>query len=72
MTGRQPYDGESPVAVAIQHINGGAPLPSTLNPNIPRGLEQIIMKGMAQEVNERNVSATEKHQEMEEFRQNTN
>ena len=45
MTGRPPFDGESPVAVAIQHINGGAPKPSSLNPNIPVGLEQIILKG---------------------------
>ena len=43
MAGRPPYDGESAVSVAIQHINGGAPLPSTYNPTIPTGLEQIIM-----------------------------
>ena len=70
MTGRPPYDGESPVAVAIQHINGGAAMPSTLNPNIPGGLEQIIMKGMALEVGERYNSATEMLQDMEEFRKN--
>ena len=70
MTGRPPYDGESPVAVAIQHINGGAPLPSTLNPNIPRGLEQIIMKAMALEVVDRYESATLMLQDMEEFRKN--
>ena len=70
MTGRPPYDGESAVAVAIQHINGGAPMPSTLNPNIPGGLEQIIMKGMALEIKDRYVSATEMLQDMEEFRKN--
>ena len=70
MTGRPPYDGESPVAVAIQHINGGAPRPSTLNPNIPRGLEQIIMKCMALDVNDRFASATELLHDMEEFRKN--
>ena len=70
MTGRPPYDGESPVAIAIQHINGGAPLPSTLNPNIPRGLEQIIMKSMALEVADRYESATLMLQDMEEFRKN--
>ncbi len=70
MTGRPPYDGESPVAVAIQHINGGAPRPSTLNPNIPKGMEQIIMKSMALEVNDRYASATEMLQDMEVFRQN--
>ena len=70
MTGRPPYDGESPVAVAIQHINGGAPKPSTLNPNIPKGLEHIIMKAMALEVSDRYESATLMLQDMEEFRKN--
>ena len=70
MTGRPPYDGESPVAVAIQHINGGAVAPSRLNPNIPAALEQIIMKGMALEIQDRFVSATEMLVDMEEFRKN--
>ena len=70
MTGRPPYDGESAVAVAIQHINGGAAMPSALNPNIPGGLEQIIMKGMSLEIRDRYVSATEMLQDMEEFRKN--
>ena len=68
MTGRPPYDGESPVSVAIQHINGGAPMPSTINPNIPGGLEQIIMKGMAHDPANRYVSAAEMLYDMEEFR----
>ena len=70
MTGRPPYDGESPVAVAIQHINGGARMPSTLNPNIPGGLEQIIMKGMALDTKDRYPSAGEMLKDMEEFRKN--
>ena len=70
MAGRPPYDGESAVAVAIQHINGGAAAPSSLNPNIPGGLEQIIMKGMALEIRDRYISATEMLQDMEEFRKN--
>ncbi len=68
MSGRPPYDGESPVAVAIQHINGGAPMPSTLNPNIPGGLEQIIMHAMAQEPESRYISATQMLADMDEFR----
>ena len=68
MSGRPPYDGESPVAVAIQHINGGAAMPSTLNPNIPGGLEQIIMKGMALDPKDRYASATEMLKDMDEFR----
>ncbi len=70
MSGRPPYDGESPVAVAIQHINGGAAMPSTLNPNIPGGLEQIIMKAMAHEPVQRYDSATQMLSDMDEFRKN--
>ena len=68
MAGRPPYDGESPVAIAIQHINGGAKLPSTLNPNIPGGLEQIIMKNMSLEPSKRYDTATQMLSDMEEFR----
>lgn len=68
ITGRPPYDGESPVSVAIQHINGGAPMPSTLNPNIPGGLEQIIMKAMAHDPANRYPSATAMLADMDEFR----
>ena len=68
MCGRPPYDGDSPVAVAIQHINGNATMPSTINPNIPGGLEQIIMKAMANEPSKRYSSATQMLQDMDEFR----
>ena len=68
IAGRPPYNGESPVAVAIQHINGGAKMPSTLNPNIPGGLEQIIMKAMALEPASRYASAAAMLADMDEFR----
>ncbi len=70
MSGRPPYEGESPVAVAIQHINGGAILPSALNPNIPGGMEQIIMKAMAHELKDRYATAGEMLADMDEFRKN--
>ena len=68
MSGRPPYDGESPVSVAIQHINGGAVMPSTLNPNIPGGLEQIIMRAMAHEPSGRYATATQMLTDLDEFR----
>ena len=70
MTGRAPYDGDSPVAVAIQHINGGATMPSVLNPNIPGGLEQIIMNCMATDPSQRYNSATALLYDLEELRKN--
>ena len=68
MSGKPPYDGESPVAVAVQHINGGAVMPSTINPNIPGGLEQIIMRAMAHEPENRYASATQMLADLDEFR----
>ena len=68
MSGRPPYDAESPVSVAIQHINGGAVMPSTLNPNIPGGLEQIIMRAMAHEPANRYSTATQMLADLDEFR----
>ena len=68
MTGRAPYDGDSPVAVAIQHINGGAVMPSVLNPNIPGGLEQIIMKSMETDPARRYNSATALLYDLDELR----
>jgi serine/threonine-protein kinase len=70
MTGRAPYDGDTPVAVAIQHINGGATMPSVLNPNIPGGLEQIIMKCMETDPGKRYNSATALLYDLEELRKN--
>ena len=68
MCGCPPYDGDSPVSVAIQHINGGAAMPSTLNPNIPGGLEQIIMKAMSLEPDDRYASAAKMLVDMDDFR----
>ena len=68
MCGCPPYDGESPVSVAIQHINGGAAMPSTLNPNIPGGLEQIIMKAMSLNPDDRYASAARMLVDMDDFR----
>ena len=69
-TGRPPYDGETPVAVAIQHINGKAALPSTLNPNLPGGLEQIIVRSMSLDPASRYPAAGALLTDLDEFRKN--
>ena len=70
LTGRTPYDGETPVSVAIQHINGGATPPGELVDGIPRGIEQITMHAMEVNPDARYASATEMLHDMEEFRKN--
>ena len=69
-TGRPPYDGETPVSVAIQHINGKAPMPSMLNPNLPGGLEQIIIRAMSTDPADRYPSAAALLTDLDEFRKN--
>lgn len=44
LTGRPPFDGDSPVAVAMQHIQEPPVPPRQLNPNIPPALEDIILR----------------------------
>ncbi len=58
-TGKRPFEGTSPINVALQHINGEAIMPSLLNNSISAGFEQVIMKAMAQAPEDRYSSAVE-------------
>jgi eukaryotic-like serine/threonine-protein kinase len=49
LTGRTPFDGDTPVAVAMQHIQDAPTPPSQLNPNIPPALEEIILNCLEKE-----------------------
>ena len=44
VTGHPPFDGDSPVAVAMQHIQDVPTPPSHLNPNLSPALEEIILR----------------------------
>ncbi len=44
VTGRVPFDGESAVAVAIQHLQEEMVVPSSYAPNLPISMEKIILK----------------------------
>ncbi len=68
IAGRPPYDGDTPVSVAIQHINGGAQKPSVFNPGIPEGLEQIILRAMSHDIADRYPTATAMLYDMDELR----
>jgi len=71
-TGRLPFEGDSPVSVAIQHINSIPLSPRELNVDIPEALEAITMKAMAPKVEDRYVSADAMLADLEEFRKNPN
>ena len=70
LTGRLPFEGETPVFVAIQHINSIPISPRELNPDIPEALEVITMKAMAPNADQRYLSAEDMLDELKEFRKN--
>ncbi len=72
MTNRLPFEGDSAVAIAIQHINSIPLLPSDINPDIPVGMEEIIMHAMESDLSMRYASADEMIRDMEMFRQDPN
>lgn len=72
LTGRLPFEGDTPVFVAIQHINSIPVPPRSLNPEIPKALEDITMKAMAPDLAQRYGSADEMLEDLKEFRKNPN
>src|SRR5580700_10370952 len=47
VTGRPPFMGDTPVAVASKHVRENPPTPRAINPSVPQDLEAIILKCMA-------------------------
>ncbi len=70
LTGRLPFDGDTPVAVALQHINATPLSPTEIDPEIPVGLEEITMKAMASRIDQRYLNAEAMLMDLEEFRKN--
>ena len=68
LTGRLPFDGDTPVSVALQHINSTPLSPRELNPDIPAGLEEITMKAMAPRIDLRYMNAEAMLRDLEELR----
>lgn len=59
LTGRVPFEGDSTVAVALQHIQGEMIPPRMLEPVIPVSIEKIILKCTQKKPEQRYASATE-------------
>ncbi|MFI9008668.1 Stk1 family PASTA domain-containing Ser/Thr kinase [Actinosynnema sp. NPDC053489] len=59
LTGEPPFTGDSPVAVAYQHVREDPKPPSALNPKVPPTLDAIVLKAMAKGPANRYQSAAE-------------
>ena len=64
LTGRVPFDGESPVSIALKHFQD--PLPSVVNPKamVPQSLENIVLKATAKDPMNRYRSCYEMFQDL--------
>ncbi len=65
LTGKPPFQGDSPVAVAYQHVRENAPAPSTVNPAVPPALDSIVMKALAKNPLNRYQSAAEMREDLQ-------
>ncbi len=59
LTGRVPFDADTPVSIALKHMQEKPVEPIKLNPSIPYAVNKIILKAMEKDVNLRYQSATE-------------
>jgi serine/threonine protein kinase len=59
LTGRAPFQGENPVAVAYQHVNQNAVPPSTLNPKVSPALDAVVLRALSKDRFARFQSAAE-------------
>lgn len=67
ITGSTPFEGETPWAIAYQHVNDPMAPPSTRNPRVPRDLELITMRAVAKDPNQRYQSAAEMRIDLQRF-----
>ena len=47
LTGRKPFEGDSPIQIAFKHVNENIPAPSTLNKQIPKIIDEFVLKATA-------------------------
>ena len=59
LTGRVPFDADTPVSIALKHMQEKPVEPIKLNPSIPFAVNKIILKAMQKDTNLRYQSATE-------------
>ncbi|MGQ0571274.1 MAG: protein kinase domain-containing protein [Armatimonadota bacterium] len=59
LTGRLPFDGDTPIAIALKHLHDPPPRARAIQPDVPVRLEGIILKAMAKRSDDRYGSARE-------------
>ena len=72
LTGKLPFQSENAVSVALMQLQNEPEKPRNINPDIPVGLEQIVMRAMQKNPNDRYQSASEMLMDIDEYKKNPN
>src|SRR6202795_283065 len=67
LTGTLPFDGDTPVEIAMKHLSTVPELPSARRPEIPRDLDLIVMRALAKDPDDRYQNAEEMDADLERF-----
>jgi len=59
LTGRVPFSADTPLAVLIAHMQKPLPLPRTVNPNLSKAIEAVLLKALAKEPGDRFPNVTQ-------------
>lgn len=70
LTGELPFQSDNAISVALMQVNEDAVPPSSINEDVPTGLEQITMRAMQKNLRERYQSAAEMLLDIEEYKRN--
>jgi beta-lactam-binding protein with PASTA domain/predicted Ser/Thr protein kinase len=67
LTGRPPFTGDAPLAIAYKHVREDPVPPSTVNPDVPRELDAVTLKALAKNPDNRYASAEEMREDLQRF-----
>ena len=68
LTGRKPFDSDNPVAIAVMHMHDIPERPRAINPDIPDGLEEIVLRAMEKAPEDRYQTTAEMISDIEAFK----
>jgi serine/threonine-protein kinase len=65
LTGKTPFEGDTPVEIAMKHLSNAPEPPSKLRPDIPRELDMVVLRALAKNPDDRYQSADEMEADLE-------
>jgi eukaryotic-like serine/threonine-protein kinase len=65
LTGKTPFEGDTPVEIAMKHLSNAPKPPSKLRPDIPEELDMVVLRALAKNPDDRYQSADEMEADLE-------